>query len=234
MIDAFVGLVVRRRWLVMALTALLVLVGIRSAVQLPIDAVPDITNVQVQINTSAPGYSPLESEQRITYPVETAMAGLPNLDYTRSVSRYGLSQVTVVFEEGTDLYFTRQRVAEKLQSVRGQLPEGMEPELGPIATGLGEIFMYTVEADPGARNEEGEPYDAEDLRTLQDWVVRPQLMLVDGVTEVNTIGGFQRQYEVAPDPSRLIAHELSLRDLSAALRDNNLNLGAGYLERNGE
>ena len=234
MIDAFVGLVVRRRWLVMALTALLVLVGIRSAVQLPIDAVPDITNVQVQINTSAPGYSPLESEQRITYPVETAMAGLPNLDYTRSVSRYGLSQVTVVFEEGTDLYFARQRVAEKLQSVRGQLPEGMEPELGPIATGLGEIFMYTVEADPGARNEEGEPYDAEDLRTLQDWVVRPQLMLVDGVTEVNTIGGFQRQYEVAPDPSRLIAHELSLRDLSAALRDNNLNLGAGYLERNGE
>ncbi|HCK25969.1 MAG TPA: CusA/CzcA family heavy metal efflux RND transporter, partial [Alcanivorax sp.] len=144
MIDAFVGLVVRRRWLVMALTALLVLVGIRSAVQLPIDAVPDITNVQVQINTSAPGYSPLESEQRITYPVETAMAGLPNLDYTRSVSRYGLSQVTVVFEEGTDLYFARQRVAEKLQSVRGQLPEGMEPELGPIATGLGEIFMYTV------------------------------------------------------------------------------------------
>ena len=234
MIDAFVGLVVRRRWLVMALTALLVLVGIRSAVQLPIDAVPDITNVQVQINTSAPGYSPLESEQRITYPVETAMAGLPNLDYTRSVSRYGLSQVTVVFEEGTDLYFARQRVAEKLQSVRGQLPEGMEPELGPIATGLGEIFMYTVEADPGARNEEGEPYDAEDLRTLQDWVVRPQLMLVDGVTEVNTIGGFQRQYEGAPDPSRLIAHELSLRDLSAALRDNNLNLGAGYLERNGE
>ena len=200
--GACVGLVVRRRWLVMALTALLVLVGIRSAVQLPIDAVPDITNVQVQINTSAPGYSPLESEQRITYPVETAMAGLPNLDYTRSVSRYGLSQVTVVFEEGTDLYFARQRVAEKLQSVRGQLPEGMEPELGPIATGLGEIFMYTVEADPGARNEEGEPYDAEDLRTLQDWVVRPQLMLVDGVTEVNTIGGFQRQYEVAPDPSR--------------------------------
>ena len=192
MIDAFVGLVVRRRWLVMALTALLVLVGIRSAVQLPIDAVPDSTNVQVQLNTSAPGYSPLESEQRITYPVETAMAGLPNLDYTRSVSRYGLSQVTVVFEEGTDLYFARQRVAEKLQSVRGQLPEGMEPELGPIATGLGEIFMYTVEADPGARNEEGEPYDAEDLRTLQDWVVRPQLMLVDGVTEVNTIGGFQR------------------------------------------
>ena len=218
MIDAFVGLVVRRRWLVMALTALLVLVGIRSAVQLPIDAVPDITNVQVQINTSAPGYSPLESEQRITYPVETAMAGLPNLDYTRSVSRYGLSQVTVVFEEGTDLYFARQRVAEKLQSVRGQLPEGMEPELGPIATGLGEIFMYTVEADPGARNEEGEPYDAEDLRTLQDWVVRPQLMLVDGVTEVNTIGGFQRQYEVAPDPSRLIAPAPVWRTLAAPRR----------------
>ena len=173
MIDAFVGLVVRRRWLVMALTALLVLVGIRSAVQLPIDAVPDITNVQVQINTSAPGYSPLESEQRITYPVETAMAGLPNLDYTRSVSRYGLSQVTVVFEEGTDLYFARQRVAEKLQSVRGQLPEGMEPELGPIATGLGEIFMYTVEADPGARNEEGEPYDAEDLRTIYEKIRNP-------------------------------------------------------------
>lgn len=228
MIDLITSFAVRRRWLVMALTLVLAGLGIYSAVKLPIDAVPDITNVQVQINTSAPGYSPLESEQRITYPVETAMAGLPSLDYTRSISRYGLSQVTVVFEEGTDLYFARQLISERLQGVRGQLPAGIEPELGPISTGLGEIFTYTVSAD------NAEEWSPEALRTLQDWVIRPQLLQVSGVTEVNTIGGFQRQYEVAPDPLKLLAWDVGVAEIIDALKRNNISVGAGYIEHRGE
>ena len=179
--------------------------------QLPIDATPDITNVQVQINTEAPGYSPLEAEQRVTFPIETALAGLPQLDYTRSLSRYGLSQVTVVFEDGTDIYFARQQVAERLQQVKSQLPAGIEPELGPIATGLGEIFMYTVDAGPAHADRMAQPWTPTDLRTLQDWVVRPQLRNTPGVTEVNTIGGYVRQIHVTPDPARLLAYGFTLR-----------------------
>src|SRR5690606_11217378 len=161
---------------------------------------PDITNVQVQVNTTMPGYSPLESEQRVTFPIETALAGLPGLDYTRSISRYGLSQVTVVFEDGTDIFFARQQVAQRLQEVRSQLPAGLEPSMGPIATGMGEIFMYTVDAAADARKADGSRYTPTDLRTLQDWVIRPQLRNVPGVTEVNTIGGHARQVHVTPDP----------------------------------
>lgn len=225
---------VAQRWLMMALTLVLILVGAWSFHRLPIDATPDITNVQVQVNTGAPGYSPLESEQRITYAVETAMAGLPHLEQVRSLSRYGLSQVTVVFEDGTDLYFARQQVAERLQQVRSQLPEGLDPQLGPIATGLGEIFMYTLDADPAARKDDGSAYTATDLRTLQDWVIRPQLRTVPGVTEVNTIGGFQRQIHITPDPARLRALGFTLDDVVAAVQANNQNVGAGYIERNGQ
>jgi len=166
--------------------------------------VPDITNVQVQINTEAPRYSPLEAEQRVTFPVETALGGLPSLDYTRSVSRYGLSQVTVIFKDGTDIYFARQLVNERLQEVKGKLPPGLEPSMGPIATGLGEIFMFTVKPEPGARTEKGEPVTPTDLRTIQDWVIKPQLRNVPGVVEVNTIGGYEKQYHVAPDPQKLM------------------------------
>jgi cobalt-zinc-cadmium resistance protein CzcA len=148
MIDALIRFAVERRWLVVAATFLIAAVGVYSTMKLPIDAVPDITNVQVQVNTEAPGYSPLETEQRITYPVETAMAGIPKLDYTRSISRYGLSQVTVVFEEGTDIYWARQQISERLQQVRGELPQGVEPAMGPIASGLGEIFNYVVRSKP--------------------------------------------------------------------------------------
>jgi cobalt-zinc-cadmium resistance protein CzcA len=164
MLEHIVRFAIARRWLMLVLTLTLVAVGSWSFTRLPIDATPDITNVQVQINTEAPGYSPLESEQRVTFVVETAMAGLPRLDYTRSISRYGLSQVTVVFEDGTDIYFARQQVAERLQQVKSQLPEGLEPRMGPIATGMGEIFMYTVDADPEARKADGSPYTATDLR----------------------------------------------------------------------
>ena len=233
-LERIVALSIRGRWAVLALVAAFVALGVWSFQRLPIDATPDITNVQVQINTEAPGYSPLEAEQRVTFPVETAIAGLPRLQYTRSLSRYGLSQVTVVFEDGVDIYFARQLVNERLQVARGQLPEGLSPEMGPIATGLGEILMYTVEAEPGARKPDGSPYTPEDLRTLQDWVIRPQLRHTPGVTEVNTIGGFERQYLVAPLPERLSAYGLSMTDVIAALARNSANVGAGYVERHGE
>jgi cobalt-zinc-cadmium resistance protein CzcA len=234
MIDVILRSSIRHRVLVMFLVLLLAALGVWSYQKLPIDAVPDITNVQVQINTEAAGYSPLEIEQRITFPIETAIAGLPHLEYTRSLSRYGLSQVTIVFAEGTDLYFARNLVNERLQQASQQLPAGIKPALGPIATGLGEIFQYTVKADPSARQADGRPYDATALRTLQDWVIRPQLRQVPGVTEVNTIGGFERQFHVTPDPARLLSFGVTFDDVSAALERNNANVGAGYLEKNGE
>jgi cobalt-zinc-cadmium resistance protein CzcA len=234
MLERIIRAAIAHRWLVLLLVLASAALGVWSYRQLPIDAVPDITNVQVQINTEAPGYSPLESEQRLTYPIETALAGVARLDYTRSISRYGLSQVTAVFEDGTDVYFARQQVAERLQSAKGQLPPGVEPSLGPVATGLGEIFMYTVEAEAGALKPDGESWTPTDLRTLQDWVVRPQLRNLDGVTEVNTVGGYVRQIHVTPDPARLVAYGLTLRDLLDALARNNANTGAGYIERSGE
>lgn len=233
-LERLIRFAIRHRWLMLALTAALIALGVWSFQRLPIDATPDITNVQVQINTQAPGYSPLETEQRVTFPIETALAGLPKLDYTRSLSRYGLSQVTVVFKDGTDLFFARQQVAERLQQVKSQLPEGLEPELGPISTGLGEIFMYTVEADPAARKPDGTPWISTDLRTLQDWVVRPQLRNTPGVTAVNTIGGYARQIHITPDPARLVALGFGLRDVVTAVAANNRNVGAGYIERNGQ
>lgn len=234
MIDALLRFSIARRWVILFLVAVVAAAGIWNYQRLPIDAVPDLTNVQVQINTQAPGYSPLEVEQRVTYLVETAIAGLPHLEYARSLSRYGLSQVTVVFDDGTDIYFARNLINERLQQARGQLPEGIEPEMGPIATGLGEIFLYTVHADKDARQPNGEPYDATALRTLQDWVIRPQLRLVPGVTEVNTIGGYEKQFHVTPDPARLLAYGLTFEDVINALKKNNTNIGAGYIERNGE
>ena len=234
MLERIISLSIQFRWIVLSLVLTACAIGVWSFQKLPIDATPDITNVQIQINTEAPGYSPLEAEQRITFPVETAVAGVPGLSYTRSVSRYGLSQVTVVFEDGTDIYRARQLVNERLQTARGQLPNGLSPELGPIATGLGEIFMYTIEAKPGARKADGTPYTPEDLRTLQDWVIRPQMRNTPGVTEVNTIGGFERQYHVTPRPERLAAYGVTMDEVVSALERNNANVGAGYVERYGE
>lgn len=234
MIDAFLRFSIARRWLVMFLVVLVAALGMWNYQRLPIDAVPDITNVQVQINTQASGYSPLEVEQRITFPVETSIAGLPHVEYTRSLSRYGLSQVTVVFEDGTDIYFARNLINERLQQAKSQIPSGIEPQMGPVATGLGEIFLYTVHADPQARQPNGQPYDATALRTLQDWVIRPQLRQVPGVTEVNTIGGYEKQFHITPNPARLLAFGLAFDDLVSALEKNNNNVGAGYIEKNGE
>lgn len=234
MIEGIIKRVIDSRWVVMMGVLAICAFGVWSFQSLPIDAVPDITNVQVQINTEAPGYSPLESEQRVTFPIETALAGLPRLSYTRSLSAYGLSQVTVVFEEGTDIYFARNVVNSKLAAIRSQLPAGLEPEMGPIASGLGEIFMYTVRAEEGAVQANGEPYDLFALREIQDWIIRRQLILVDGVTEINTSGGYEKQYHVTPDPAKMLRWGITLPELLSALWENNINQGAGYIERNGQ
>jgi cobalt-zinc-cadmium resistance protein CzcA len=234
MIDAILAFSIRQRWLVMIAAVGMGAFGAYDFARLPIDAVPDITNVQVQINTSAPGYSPLEVEQRVTFPVETAMGGLPHLQYTRSLSHYGLSQVTVIFNDGTDIYFARQLVNERIQQVKDQLPPGVETAMGPISTGLGEIYLFVVEATPNARKPNGEAYSPTDLRTIQDWIIKPQLRNVPGIIEVNTIGGYERQFHVLPEPARLMAYKLTFRDVMAALAANNANVGAGYIERNGE
>ena len=217
MLDAILRFSLARRWLIVAAAITLVVIGTYNLFRLPIDAVPDITNVQVQINTEAPGYSPLETEQRVTYLIENAMAGLPALAYTRSLSRYGLSQVTVVFEDGTDIYFARQLVNERVQQVRSLLPSGLDPALGPIATGLGEIFMFTLEATNDARRADGERYDAHDLDDAMRWIVRPQLAQVPGVTEVNSLGGQPRHVLITPDPARMRAHALGFDDLADAV-----------------
>lgn len=224
--------IARRSWVLLA-AILVSALGVWNFARLPIDAVPDITNVQVIVNVEAPGYTPIEAEQRITLPLETSMAGLPRLAYTRSLSRYGLAQVTVIFEDGTDIYFARQLVAERVLAVRGELPAGREPTLGPIATGLGEIFMFTVDAEPGARNADGTSVTPTDLRSVHDWIIRPQLMRVPGVVEVNPIGGFKKEILVAPNPAQLLAYGISQAQLVAAIEANNTNRGAGYIEHNG-
>ncbi|MCB5185964.1 CusA/CzcA family heavy metal efflux RND transporter [Methylobacillus gramineus] len=232
--DRLIRFSVYQPWLIMLLVLLLAAIGLFSYQKLPIDAVPDITNVQVQINAEAPGYSPLEAEQRITFPLETVMAGLPHLEQTRSISRYGLSQVTVVFKEGTDIYFARQLVNERMQLARERLPAGITPMLGPTSTGLGEIYMWAVEAREGALKIDGSPYSPTDLREIQDWIIKPQLRTVPGVNEINTVGGYSKEYQVAPYPERLVAHGLALTDLVEALERNNSNIGAGYIEKSGE
>ncbi|GAB2675248.1 MULTISPECIES: efflux RND transporter permease subunit [Alteromonadaceae] len=234
MIASILRTSIERRGIFLMLSFIVIGFGLFSYQKLPIDAVPDVTNVQVQINTQAQGYSPLETEQRITFLVETALAGLPNLDYTRSLSRYGLSQVTAVFEEGTDLYFARNLINERLGIIKSQLPQGIEPEMGPIATGLGEIYMYTLSAEPGTKTSDGRAFDAMALRELHDWVVKPQLALVKGITEVNAIGGYTKQYHINPDPQLMLNYGVSTDDLLRALERNNANQGAGYIERNGQ
>ncbi len=234
MLEAILQFSIRHRWFILIASATVAVLGAYNYRNLAIDAVPDITNVQVQINTEAPGYSPLETEQRITYLVETALGGLPSLDYTRSVSRYGLSQVTVVFKDGTDKFFARQLVAERLQEVKGKLPPEISPSMGPIATGLGEIFMFTVKPEPGATNPDGSPVTPTDLRTIQDWVIKPQLRNVPGVVEVNTIGGYQKEFHVTPDPALMLTYDLGIEEIMAALEENNANVGAGFIEHNGE
>lgn len=234
MIERILRISIQRRGFVLGAVLAMAGLGIYSYHRLPIDAVPDITNVQVQINTQAPGYSPVEAEQRVTFPIETVMAGLPHLHHTRSISRYGLSQVTVIFDDGTDIYFARQLVDQRIQEAQGSLPAGIVPTMGPISTGLGEIFMWTVDAEEGAKKPDGATYNITDLREIQDWIIRPQLRMVRGVTEINAIGGYVKQYHVTPYPEKLLSFGLTPQDVVLALERNNLNVGAGYIEKSGE
>lgn len=230
MFNKIIKTAIAYRYLVLCLSFLLAGIGAFSYKSLIIDAVPDITNVQVQINSEAQGYSPFEVEQRITVPIELLISGLPSLQYTRSLSRYGLSQLTVVFEDGTDIHFARQLVAQRLLESKGRLPDGINPTLGPISTGLGEIFMYTVENEENLPN----PRTLQELREVQDWVVKPQLRTISGVVEINSIGGASKQITVIPNLEKLRAFELDLNDLSEAIKNNNSNVGAGFIEQQGE
>lgn len=234
MLEKLLMFSIQKRWFVLFATLVVAILGVVTFQKLPIDAVPDITNVQVQVNTEASGFSPLEVEQRITFPVESALSGLPSLVSTRSLSRYGLSQVTAIFEDGTNIYFARQLINERIQEVKEELPEGVDMAMGPISTGLGEIFMWSVKSKRGAKKPDGSKYSPTDLREIQDWIIKPQLRNVPGVTEVNTIGGFEKQYLIAPNPSKLLAYNLTFRDLVTALEENNQNTGAGYIEHQGE
>ena len=233
MLESILRFSIKRKFLVMVMVLAVSGLGIWNFTKLPIDAVPDITNVQVMINTEAAGFTPLEVEQRVTFPLETALSGLPGLTYTRSVSRYGLSQVVAIFSDDTDVYFARQLINERLSAARAELPQGLEPQLGPIATGLGEIFMFTVDAEPDATHADGTPITPMDLRTVHDWTIRPQLMRVPGVVEVNPIGGFEREILVAFKPEKLLAFGLSQADVVDAISQNNQNQGAGFIEQNG-
>lgn len=209
-------------------------IGIYSYKNLAIDAVPDITNVQVQINSQANGFTATEVEQRITYPIENAMAGLPSMEQTRSISRYGLSQVTIIFKDGTDIYWARQLINQRLQEAKSALPASVDPQMSPISTGLGEIYQWVIKAEPQAKKPDGSSYTAMDLREIQDWIVRPQLQRVPGVAEINSIGGYNKTYIVSPDLNRLQQLNLSLTTLQQALTDNNENRGAGFIEDNGQ
>ena len=229
MINAIIRFSVANRLIVLLLVAIMAAAGAYSLKNLPIDAVPDVTNVQVQILTAAPSLAPLEIERQITFPVEVAMSGLPNIEEIRSVSKFGLSAVTVVFHDGTDTYFARQLVLERLAQAREQIPENIgSPEMGPISTGLGEIYQYELRA------KEGSGYDATALRTIQDWNVRRQLLSVPGATEINSFGGYEKQYQVRLDPDKLQSYGLSLRDVYEAVGRNNANVGGAYIEKGSE
>lgn len=257
LIGAILDIAVRFRWAVIVLTVFAAIYGAMNLLRLPIDAVPDITNTQVQINTSAPALSPSQVETQVTFPIETGLAGIEGLEMTRSISRNGFSQVTAIFEEGSDIYFARQQVNERLAPIGASLPEGAEPTMGPISTGLGEVLMYTIEYEyPGGRDapkggrtgwqsdgsfitERGDRLDTEVakaayLRTVQDWVVAPLMRSIDGVAGVDSIGGYEKQFLVQPDPARLTGYGLSFDSLIEALEAANLAEGANFVDRAGE
>ncbi len=258
MIERILAFSLQHRFLVVLLVAAASAFGITALQKLPIDAVPDITNNQVQINTEAPALSPSEIEKNVTFPIETALAGIPGLTYTRSLSRNGFSQVTAVFEDGMDVYFARTQITERLSMARENLPPGTEPKMGAVSTGLGEIYMWTVRythpRGQGAEIKEGAPGWQSDgsyltpeglrlkqsfelamyLRTVQDWIIRPQLKGVTGVAEIDAIGGYEQQFQVQPDPQKLLSLGLTFADVITAIERNNTSVGAGYIERKGE
>lgn len=258
MLTHVLKLCIQHRWFVLLLTVAVAAIGAFEMMRLPIDAVPDISSRIVQITTVCPALTPTEIEKQVAFPIETAMAGVPGLRMTRSLSRNGFSQVEVVFEDGTDIYFARQQVLERLTEARENMPAGAEPRMGPVTTGLGEVYVYVIEymhpLGKGAVIVDGKPGWQADgsyltpegdrlrkdferagyLRTIQDWVVKPQLRTVKDVAGVDSIGGYEKQYLVEPDPMRLQAYGFSLKDLAEALERNNANVGAGFVEHKGE
>jgi len=258
MLESLLRFSIKNRWLIVVLTAVVAAVGVFQLRRLPIDAVPDITNNQVQVNAVAPSLSPFEVEKQVTFPMENALAGIPGLEYTRSLSRNGFAQVTAVFEDGVDIYFARQQVSERLREATAGLPLGVETTMGPIATGLGEVYMYTVDYEHrhgrGAPVHDGRPGWQSDgtyltperarlatevelaayLREVQDWIIRPQLKGVKNVAGVDAIGGYVKQYHVQPDPMKLVSYGLTFADVVEALEKNNVSTGAGYVEHKGE
>ena len=258
MLERILKLSIQHRWLVVLLVAAVAGLGVWSLERLPIDAVPDITNNQVQINTLMPSLSPAEIEQQVTFPVETALAGIPGLQYTRSLSRNGFSQVTAVFRDDVDIYYARNQINERITSARESLPPGAEPKMGPVTTGLGEVYMWAVNyqhpGGTGAAVDDGQPGWQSDgdyltpeghrlttdvqraayLRTVQDWIIRPQLKGIDGVADIDSLGGFEKQYAVEPSPMKLVSYGLTFKDLAEALEKNNASRGAGYVERQGD
>src|SRR4029453_9883438 len=256
MLERLIRFAIEHRMLIVLLTMAAAGLGVYTLQRLPIDAVPDITNKQVQINTEAVALSPVEIEKQVTFPIETALAGIPGLESTRSISRNGFSQVTAVFRDNVDIYFARQQVNERLTEARESLPPGAEPIMGPISTGLGEVYMWTVEYVPRqtVTITDGMPGWQSDgtyltpekqrlttplaratyLRTVQDWIIRPQLKNIEGVAGVDAIGGYVKQYHVQPDPMQLVAYGLTFQNIIEALERNNVSTGAGYIEYKGE
>ncbi len=233
MIAKIVSTSIKYRWLVILLTGLVAVAGWEAFKALPIDAVPDITNVQVQVNTFLEALGPEEVERTVTVPVETSLNGIPGVTQVRSITRFGLSQVTVVFEDDTDIYRARQLVSERLQTIISQLPKNAYPKLGPVTTGLGEIYHYVIEADKPAMGEERFAQLME-IRAIQDWYVKPRLLTVKGVAEVNTIGGYERQFHIQPDPRKMARYGIHFSDIEEAVEKVNQNVGGGYVEQTGE
>jgi heavy metal efflux system protein len=257
LIERIVEFSVRRRWFVLLVVLAAVLSGVWSLTRLPIDAVPDVTNVQVQVNAVAPALTPLEIEKQVTVALETALAGIPGMETTRSFSRNGFAQITVVFADRTNIYFARQMVAERINDAKSLLPPNVDVRLGPISTGLGEIYWWAVEYEkPGAKApvRDGQPGWQSDgsyltpegerladdfnrtvyLRTVQDWIIRPQMRSVRGVAGADAIGGFVKQFQVQPDPQKLIGLGITLDQIITAIEKNNASRGANYIEQNGE
>ncbi|HZO83908.1 MAG TPA: efflux RND transporter permease subunit, partial [Verrucomicrobiae bacterium] len=235
MIDRIFEFALRQRVFVLVGAFVLIAIGLWSALRLPIDAVPDITNAQVQINTQVPALSPEEIERQVSFPIETEMAGLQGLQEVRSLSKFGLSQITLMFADGTDIFRARQLVSERLQSTRDDLPAGTEPELGPISTGLGEIYFYTLEYAPDATNKPPARYEQLlELRQIQDWIVKPALRSVAGIADIETVGGYEKQIVVQPDPRKLIDAGVSFEQFAAVIAENVQNVGGGPVQKGGE
>ena len=233
MIERVISFSLKKRMLILAILVLMIGLGTYSFLRLPIDAFPDVTNIQVEILCTAAGLSPLEIEKFVTYPIEMSMRGLPDLVVMRSITKFGISVVTLVFEDNVDIYFARQLVFQRLSEAKSKIPEGVETEMGPVATAMGEIYQYTLEGNEPEDKKDWVNYLTE-LRTVQDWILSPQLKSIPGVNEVNSFGGYLKQFQVVVNPDQLLKYNLTIMDISEAIRNNNQNVGGNIVDRHSE